>query len=1077
MSIDNSMNGLVYGNLFLILVSFMMFFSCTESVNKPGSPKNLRCEYQTNPLGLDTEHPRFFWHIDDSRRNAVQSAYQIIVASNESILAKDEGDIWDSDKVESDQSVHVVYTGPALKSRTKYYWKVRTWDADGQASPFSNAAWWEMGLLSPKDWHGSWIGKEIVKIKSKPKWPWGYWIWHPMEKGIDKPVFFRKLFILPEHKTVEKALIRTTADNYFTVYLNGAEIGNGSKWSKVYEFNIKQNLQSGKNLIAVEAANNLGEVCGFLFSLKIMFDDGSNQVVNSDKTWITIDRVLPDWMNAAISDKNWANVQVLAKYDNSEWGNIDPDDDYDPPRSILVRNEFKVKSDVRQARAYVTGLGNYIMYLNGQRVGNDVFTPGWTDYPTRIQYQVYDVTEHLIKGGNAVGAILGNMWWSGGLGWKGAVSYSEGPLRFLLQLEVEYKDGSTEQIYTNRNWNTSDSPISENHIYNGEVYDARIEKSGWATAGFDDSDWQSVIVLEQEKARLVVQQGPTIQVTEDIRPVDITAPDSGLYVFDMGQNMVGWARLRVRGPAGRKVVLRFAEVLKEDGHIYIESLRGAKATDSYILKGEGTEIWEPHFTYHGFRYVEVKGYPGKPTKDDMTGRVIHSSPPVTLDFSCSNDLINKIHKNITWGQRGNMHSVPTDCPQRDERLGWMGDAQIFAPTASYNMQMARFFSKWMRDISDCQDEDGAVHDVNPAIVVSGPAKPGWGDAVLVVPWIVYQFYGDKRVIEENYEAMAAWVGYMKKHSKGYLYERSGYGDWIAVVESPKKPIGAAYFYYSTKLLANMAGIIGKKDEEKEYNELARSIADAYQKKYFDKKSGQYEGATQTSNLLPLAFGITPAELTSRVIENIVKDVEKRGNHPSTGFLGTAYLLPLLSQNGHHELAYLVANQRTSPSWGYMVDKGATTIWELWDGDTKGPEMNSRNHFALGSIGEWFYAWLAGIRPDPQLPGFKRVIIAPQPAGDLTWAEGKLNSIYGMIRSRWHIKGDGLTMNVTIPANTTALIHIPVIDKPWSTITEGGTLLINNEETIGGMTALRFVNKDEKSVIFEAGSGEYEFTAM
>ncbi len=1067
---------MVYGRFIIVIVLSFMLLSCTGLKTEFSAPQNLRCEYQTNPLGLDILKPRLSWHLDNSHRNTLQSAYQVLVASDEEILNGDKGDIWDSGKISSDQSVHVPYNGPALISGKRYYWKVRTWDGHGNPSPFSVTAWWEMGLLSPDDWQGNWIGNQIIQEQPKSGWPWGFWIWHPEEKEVDKQVFFRKSFDIPAGKIIKEAVVKTTADNYFTFYLNGTKIGSGSNWTEIYEFKIKPYLREGKNLIAVQAANNLGEVCGLLFSLKMIYDDDTSIMINSDKTWKTVATKTNDWNTAVVLEKKWGKVKVLGSYEDSDWGQIDSEDIYYPPRSIMVRDDFQLNKDISRGRAYITGLGNYIMYINGKRVGNDIFTPGWTDYPTRIQYQVYDVTALLKKGDNAIGALLGNMWWSGGLGWRGTKTYSKGPLRFLLQLDIDYNDGTKEHIVSNQNWKFADSPLIENHIYNGELYDARQEKKGWAEPGFNDDRWETITIQDKTKAKLVVQQGPTLQVTEEIQPATVTEVDSGVYVFDLGQNMVGWVKLKVKGPAGTTIVLRFAEVLKDDGNIYTENLRGARATDTYILKGDGTEIWEPHFTYHGFRYVEITGFPGKPGKDAITGRVIHSAPPVTLQFACSNDLINAIHKNITWGQRGNMYSVPTDCPQRDERLGWMGDAQIFAPTASYNMNMARFFSKWMHDISDCQEDDGAVYDVNPAIVVSGPAKPGWGDAVVVVPWVVYHFYGDKRIIEENYEAMAAWVGYMEKNSKGYLYERSGYGDWIAVVESPKKPIGAAYFYYSTKLLAEMAGIIGKKEDEKKYNEMASKIAEAYQNKYFDKKTGQYEGATQTANLLPLAFGITPAELTSKIVANIVNDVKEKGNHPSTGFLGTAYILPMLSQNGEHELAYRMASQKTYPSWGYMVEKDATTIWELWNSDTQGPGMNSRNHFALGSIGEWFYAWLAGIRPDPEASGFKRTIIAPRPAGDLTWAEGKFQSIYGMIQSRWQIKNGQLTMNVSIPANTTARVHIPTLHKPWSSITENGNLLLKKGQPIGESAEIRLVDKNDSVTVFEIGSGNYSFVA-
>jgi alpha-L-rhamnosidase len=1060
----------------ITLCLFVISFSCGQNKSGPAGPQNLQTEYQSNPLGIDSPLPRFTWEVNDQRPDARQSAYQILVATDPGLLNNDEGDIWDSGKIDSDQSVLISYGGSPLTSGQRYYWKVRTWDGEGNASLYSTTAWWEMGLLSPAEWKGDWIGKKIDNQERITNWPWGYWIWHPREIGIHVPVFFRKKFTLPAGKNIRTALVRVTADNYFTLTLNENTIGKGSKWTEVYQFKVLEYLQPGENLIAVKAANSLGDVCGLILSLKISFDDGSEMLINSDSTWKTTEKKISEWKKRDFSDKNWGRVRVIGAYGTSEWGKIDPEDTYSIPPSILVRNEFNLDKKIKQARAYVTGLGSYVLYLNGNRVGNDIFTPGWTDYPTRIQYQTYDVTSMLNTGRNAAGAVLGNMWWSGGLGWKGAASYSSGPLRLLLQLNIDYEDGSTEEIMSSPEWKTTLSPILENHIYHGESYDARNEPAGWASPGFNDSTWSPVLRIDQDNVKLVAQQGPTIRITETLKPQMISEIEKGKYIVDMGQNMVGWAKLRVQGEAGTKVTLRFAEILNKDGTIYTENLRSARATDTYILKGQGIETWQPMFTYHGFRYIEVSGYPGTPDKEAISGQVLHSAPPVTLEFTCSNELINRIQHNIFWGQRGNMHSVPTDCPQRDERLGWMGDAQIFAPTACYNMNMSRFFSKWMHDISDCQDDDGAVHDVNPTIVVTGPAKPGWGDAVVVVPWVVYQYYGDKRIIEENYQAMAAWVGYMQNNSIDYLYDRSGYGDWIAVVESPKEPIGAAYFYYSTKLLAQMAGIIGKTADQNKYNELASHIAGAFQKKYYDPSSGQYQGGTQTANLLPLVFGITPEDQISRVFANIVKDVKERGNHPSTGFLGTAYLLPMLSQYGEHELAYQLASQKEYPSWGYMVEKDATTIWELWNSDTQGPGMNSRNHFALGSVGEWFYAWLAGIRPSIEEPGFKRIVIAPRPAGDLTWAEAKLQSLYGEIHSFWKRTENKLSMQITIPANTSAFVHVPNFEQPWPLIEESGKVLIKAGQEPTPVPGINLVAMTDQATVFEIGAGKYNFTA-
>lgn len=1068
--------------LFHLFASGILFFaglfSCAKAPNAPGGPEDLRCEYQTDPLGIDVLQPRLSWLVNDSRRGAVQSAYQILVASSEQKLRQDTGDIWDSGKVLSGQSVHVPYAGSDLQSGKRYFWKVRTWDGAEQPSPYSQSAWWEMGLLHRSDWRAEWIGKKLPPEKPKiVNWRWGDWIWNATENGKDKPIYFRKKFDLPALKKVRSAQIKTTADNYFTAFLNGEKVGEGAVWTKMFSFDVKSVLKPGTNIIAATAANNSGEICGFLFSLKIAFEDGSMLYINSDKTWKNSARKFPHWQDTDFDDGSWQKAHVIEAYGGPQWGKIEKEETYLPPRSILVRKEYTIGKKISAARAYVTGLGSYILRVNGRRIGNDIFTPGWTDYPTRIQYQTYDVTPFLKQGENAIGAILGNMWWSSGLGWRGSQVYSKGPLRFFMQLIITFADGSSDTLVTDENWRTQDSPILENSIYHGETYDARLETAGWDEPGFDDSTWEPVIKTAQKKVKMVAQQGPTIQITQEIHPVNITEPDSGVYIFDMGQNMVGWVQLKVKGKAGTKVVLRFAEILKKDGNIYTENLRSARATDTYILRGGGSETWQPHFTYHGFRYVEVKGFPDVPGKDAITGKVIHSAAPEIGRFACSNELLNRIQHNIVWGQRGNMESVPTDCPQRDERLGWMGDAQTFSPTASYNMNMARFFAKWMHDIIDCQDADGAVHDVSPTIVVGGPAKPAWGDAVVIVPWMMYRFYGDKRIITENYDGMAAWVNFMKNKSKGFLYEQSGYGDWVAPVESPKKPIGSAYFYYSTKLLSKMAAIIGKEADAFIYEKLAEKIAEAYNRKHLDKNNHEYEGATQTANLLPLAFGITPPNLKDQVVANVVKDVKKRGNHLSTGFLGTGYLLPVLSENGFHELAYQVASQTTYPSWGYMVEKGATTIWELWNSDSQGPGMNSRNHFALGSIGEWFYGFLAGIRPDPSTPGFKRAVIAPLPAGDLTWAEGSMKTVYGKISTRWENRADQFILNLSLPANTSAIVFVPKSGKENVIIEESGRIIFPAGKAAPGVTEIKYNRSEKDAVVFDVGAGVYKFTVM
>ncbi len=1059
-----------------ILILFLLAGACTENPQK--MIVNLRCEYRSNPMGIDIKKPRFFWEINDSRRGATQSAYQILVASSAKKLKKDKADIWDSGKVDSGQSAHVVYSGPELKSQSTYHWKVKTWDTNGIVSPYSEAATWEMGILTEREWLANWIGKEIIeqpKEEEEKKWKWKEWIWHPTEIGINKPVYFRKKVNLPANKTVTSALMRMTADNKFTAHFNNKELGSGDSWQTVFDFDVSDIIKK-ENIIAIKAANTAGNVCGLLFSLKINFDDGSEIYIAADKTtkdWKTTNKEFSGWEKFAFNDSGWEQIKLLGDYETGQWEKVDEQNKYEAPRPVLVRNEIKIDKKIKHARAYVTGLGGYEMHINGQRVGDAVFTPGWTHYPKRIQYQTFDVAKLLHNGTNAIGAILGNQWWSGGLGWRGSIVYSKGPLRFFMQLKVDYEDGTSKTFITNDNWKAHDAPIIETTLYNGEKYDARLEEKGWDSVNFDDSKWHKVTVLDKEEGKLVAQQGPPLRVVKEIEPVKITNPSEGVYVVDMGQNFAGWAKLKVKGERGDSVQLRFAETLKPDGNVYRENLRKAEATDIYILKGEGLEEWQPLFTYHGYRYIEVTGFPGEPNLDALTGLVVYSEAPNIGEFSCSNELLNKVQHNILWGQASNMYSVPTDCPQRDERLGWMGDAQAFAPTASYNMEMIGFFNKWMNDITDSQDDDGAVHDVNPVIVVKGPAAPGWGDAVYVVPWVMYKFYGDQRILEENYDAILAWVDYMKSKSVGDLYEKSGYGDWVAAEKSPSEPIGSAYYFYGAKMVSKIAGILGKATDEKEYKELSEKIAKAFNRKHFDKKNNTYTGNTQTANLIPLNFGIVPEDRRNAVAATIIENVKAKDNHLTTGFLGVSLLLPTLSDYGYNDLAFTVATQKTYPSWGYTVEKGATTIWELWDGDTNGPSMNSRNHFALGSCGEWFYGYLAGIRPSTEAPGFKKIVLAPIPVKNLDWAKAEVKTTYGVVSSHWVRKGNIIEYNFKIPTNTSAVFHLPLMGKELKSVRESNISLYENGKIVPA-ESIDLIDTNEKEAMISLASGAYHF---
>ena len=1034
-----------------------------------GAPEHLRCEYRSNPLGVDTAAPRLSWQINDPRRGAVQTAYQILVATDVDALKNDRGTVWDSGKVDSGQSVHVVYGGRALESGRRYYWKVRTWDAEGKPLPYSQPAWWEMAILDPNEWTARWIAAPEPPRPEVPDMQ-GRWIWHPTEKGDKAKAFFRARFDIPADTRATGAVIRATADDNHVVFVNGRRLGDGHAWNVVNEYDALSAIRPGTNVIAIEAANAAGP-CGLILGLRVRLADGRNiELHSSAASWKVAATAEGRWTEPDYDDSAWQVPDEVGRFGDAPW--TDVRFQARPLRSMCVRKEFSVRGKVARARAYASGLGCYELTINGRRVGDNIFTPGWTKYVERIQYQTYDVTDLLKTGPNAVGAMLGSAWWGGYPGWRITKDGGDA-LRFFLQLNIEYADGSRESLVTDGTWKVHPSPITRDSFYHGETYDARLEMPGWDSPGFADAAWTPAVVLgEAVVPRFVADRGEPIRITEMLPARTVTGPAPGVHVFDFGQNMAGWARLKVRAPRGTKITIRFAEVLKADGHIYRDNYRSAQATDEYICKGDGLEEWQPRFTYRGFRYAEVTGFPGEPSKDALTALAVHSDAAAAGDFTCSSGLLNRLFQNILWGQRSNMHSVPTDCPQRDERLGWMGDAQTFAPTACWNMMMANFFAKWMHDITDSQGEDGHVTDVAPVARTAGPAAPGWGDAVVVVPWTVYRFYGDKRIIEENYDGMKRWVEYMRRNAPDDLYEREGYGDWIAIVESPKKPIGAAYYYWSTKLFAQMAAVIGRDADAQEYGALAERIARAFNEKYLDKDNW-YAGRTQTANILPLWFGITPKDRREAVLRNLVEDIRKRDHHLSTGFLGTAYLMPLLSENGYHDVAGKLAMQTTFPSWGYMIEQGATTIWELWDSDKKGPEMNSRNHFALGAVGQWLFEALGGIHIDAANPGFKHFIVRPRPIDGLESVLCTHRSPYGLVAAGWNRESGRFRLLVRVPANTTAQVWVPVGGRN-ATITESGEPVLRDGVVAGSAPGLRFARMEPDAAVFDLGAGTYKF---
>jgi alpha-L-rhamnosidase len=765
-------------------------------------------------------------------------------------------------------------------------------------------------------------------------------------------------------------------------------------------------------------------------------------------------------------DNAWANDERRATSDErreTRAGLVLPPPPY-------LRKTFSAERAIRRATVYASALGLYELHINGKRVGEDYFTPGWTDYMTRVYYQTYDVTSMIKQCGNAIGAILADGWYAGYIGFgKKREHYGSEP-RLFIQLEVEYTDGGMQTVVTDGSWKATYGPHLEADFLMGETYDARKEMVGWATYGFDDSGWSAVTVADKAPGQLQSHPGVPVQKIMEIKPRKITEPKKGVYVFDMGQNFAGWVRLKVKADSGTKVVLRFAEMLNPDGTIYTTNLREARCTDTYVAAGKGEEIWEPRFTYHGFRYVELTGCPGRPTLDAITGVVVHSNTPRTGSFECSNAMVNQLYKNIVWGQRGNFIEVPTDCPQRDERLGWTGDAQIFIRTATYNMDVAAFFTKWLVDLEDAQTKEGAFPDVAPHKVAMGSGVPAWGDAGVICPWTVYQVYGDKRVIEKHYESMKKWIAYLQKNSENLLRPAYGYGDWVAIgSDTPKDVIATAYFAYSTRFVAKMAAAIGRTEDAKKYEQLFEQIKQAFNKAYV-AQDARIKGDTQTCYCMGLHFDLLPADKREPAARHLVEDLKKRDWHLSTGFVGLSYLLPALTETGNLDIAYRLLTADTFPSWGYSIKNGATTIWERWDGWTqdKGfqdPGMNSFNHYAFGSVGRWLFGTVAGIDTDG--PGYKQIRIEPKPGGGFNYAKASYKSIYGEIVSDWKIEDGTFTLGVVIPANTRATVCVPAKDA--DSVTEGGLPAAKAE-------GVQFIRMDNGKAVFAVGSGSYRFVS-
>jgi alpha-L-rhamnosidase len=1039
----------------LALCLFTAALSCA-------SPVHLRVDYRENPLGIDGQAPEFSWQSDSTERNWRQSAYEILIASSPENLQRGAADVWDSGKQSSSDSVGIAYGGPALQSRKRYYWAVRTWDVSGEQSQSSESAWWEMGLLQKSDWSAKWITRTDPEAAADRAGI--HWIWaagqNPLQ-AIPKSVFLFRTNVKLKQKPGEAALF-VLARGDFKARINGQQVGGKHDWHEFDREDVTEALKPGTNLIEIAVTVSDPERFGP--------DRGANTskaalagLLKITRSNGAITRVFTDskWEFRAQEKLKWHKSSLAGELGDPDLGPVPPL----PSPASLLRRSFEISKNVRSARLYVTALGSYRMFLNGQRIGNSVLTPGFTDYSKRVQYQTYDVTRQVASGRNVLGAVLGEGWFGSGMTWAGhAYFFQSPPVRLLAQLEIQYSDGTRDAIVSDESWKSAASAILHSEIYSGETYDARDEIADWNSTSFDDQRWLSATIAPDSAAPVVAQLDDPVSVVQTIIPVSVKRIGSA-YVFDMGQNMVGWVRLKVTGSAGTRIRMRFAERLNPDGSIYTENLRNADATDTYVLRGGGEESHAPWFTFHGFRYVEVTGFPGTPTMANLTGEVASSvAGDPSARVETASELVNRMWSIGIWGQRGNFVSIPTDCPQRDERLGWMGDAGVFWRTGSYNFDIDAFSHKFMHDVTDGQTDEGNFTNVSPDSLRphGSQGAPGWADAGVIIPWTTWMQYDDRSIVEHNWDAMQRFMEFIAKENPDFIRKNGvgpNYADWLAPDERTNKDLLAtAYWALVARMMEQMARAIGKENDARSYAALFSNIRSAYQKAYITD-DGTVGTGTQTSYVVTLYTGLAPESLESAMVHNLAKDIESRNWHLSTGFLGTPFLLFTLADHGRADVAYRLLLNETYPSWGYMLSKGATTWWERWNGDTGDPAMNSYNHYAFGSVVAWVYRYVAGIDTGPNDPGFHHIVIHPRLDAAMPKAGGEYESVYGKIRTEWSSdSGKSFSLKVTIPANTSATIYLPAIANAH--VTESGAPAEAREQN--------------GSLVVETGSGSYAF---
>lgn len=1042
----------------------------------------LRCEYLVDPLGLDEPKPRLSWELASDRRGARQTAWQIRAASDPAQLAKP--DLWDSGRKDGNQTAQITYEGKPLRSLATVHWQVRAWDESDQPSEWSSPARWTPGLLDPKEWKAKWIGLGIPPEPPKKLAPDYQWIGPAGINALDAPAGadrYRFSFEI-DPATLASATIRLAADDRFRCWLNERVILMGKGINAARELDVLDYLESGKNLVSVQVNNEKKGPTGLIGGLTLVgTDEKTTELRFQNGTRAARDA--PDgWHRLSFDDASWKPATAIAPAGAKPWGEVTVTDASQALPARMLRHEFETPKP-RRAIACLTGLGYHELYLNGKKAGDRVLEPALTDYDKRVPVSYYDVTELLRDGRNAIGLWLGNGRYHAPDTEVPTPTRTYGAPLARVQLHLELEDGKKTTILSDEKWQATDrGPIRENNDYDGETYDARMEMPGWSEPGFDVTGWQPASLLPAPKGQPRFIPCPPIRVTERIKPIKLSEPKPGTFVFDFGQNLAGWTELTVKGPRDTTVRLRFAESLREDGTVHLTNMRGARVTDRYILSGsDDDETWEPRFSYHGFRYAEVTGFPGKPTLESLEACVVHSDLEPAGSWTSSNETVNRILENTRWGLRGNYLSIPTDCPQRDERQGWLGDRANESRGEAYLFDTAAFYTKWLDDVRDSQREDGCVSDVCPPYWPFYSGSAVWPAVQTIVPNTLHEIFGDLRSSRRHYPGVAMWLEFqLGRIGEDGLLPPDPYGDRCAPPRDPnlvhaKSPdvvtdrqlVSNCYLAAQLGFAARMSRLAGKPEDAEKWLAARKKLTDALLKEFWNADIASFANGTQTSSILPLAFDLVPADSRPALARSLVARIRGADrSHIATGLVGTQWLMGTLTRIGHARLGLEIASRNTYPSWGYMLEQDATTVWERWNGDTTDPAMNSANHLVLvGDLVTWCYEHLAGIRPDA--PGFAHLRMDPQAVGALGSVEAEYRSIRGPIRSSW--KTNGLfTWDIQLPANTSATAFIPLPDRPNPQITESGKPLKESP----GIKILD--NPPPNRLALELPSGRYHF---